>query len=374
MLGAAIVMVLAAGATYALVHSGPGRPAASEQKAVAAAGPLKVMSVTPAAGTRNVDGGAPIEIIFSDPLAASSPKPVLEPSVPGTWEQIGNLLTFTPATPFRPDSSETVEVPAGLTGVRSQSGTDLSAPVVEHFSTDGYSPVRLSELLSQLGYLPLTWQPAMPAGMARSTEAPWDQDTGQAQMAYDPPAGMFNWTSGYPSVLTSMWNPSQPNQILAGAVMAFESQHGLPINGAIDQKLWSELFSAAARHQVNMDGYTYAIASKKAPETLTIWHNGRVVMRSLANTGIPVAPTVDGTFPVYQRFRFQIMSGTNPDGSHYADPVSFVSYFNGGDAVHYFPRGSYGFQQSLGCVELPYTSAEQAWPYLTYGSLVTVAG
>jgi hypothetical protein len=42
--------------------------------------------------------------------------------------------------------------------------------------------------------------------------------------------------------------------------------------------------------------------------------------------------------------------------------------------VHYFPRGSYGSQQSLGCVELPYSSAEQAYPYLTYGSLVTVAG
>jgi lipoprotein-anchoring transpeptidase ErfK/SrfK len=116
------------------------------------------------------------------------------------------------------------------------------------------------------------------------------------------------------------------------------------------------------------------VASKSLPETLTIWHDGRQVFRSLANTGIPVSPTVDGTFPVYQKFRFQIMRGVNPDGSSYADPVSYVSYFNGGDAVHYFPRGSYGFQQSLGCVELPYSSAEQAYPYLTYGSLVTVAG
>ncbi len=66
---------------------------------------------------------------------------------------------------------------------------------------------------------------------------------------------------------------------------------------------------------------------------------------------------MDGTFPVYERFRFQIMRGANPDGSPYADPVSYVSYFNGGDAVHYFPRGSYGFQQSLGCVELPWNSA-----------------
>jgi hypothetical protein len=83
---------------------------------------------------------------------------------------------------------------------------------------------------------------------------------------------------------------------------------------------------------------------------------------------------VDGTFPVYERFVNTIMSGTNPDGSHYSDPVQYVSYFNGGDAVHYFPRGAFGFQQSLGCVELPYDQAKAAYPYLTYGSLVTVSG
>ena len=31
------------------------------------------------------------------------------------------------------------------------------------------------------------------------------------------------------------------------------------------------------------------------------------------------------------------MKGTNPDGSKYDDPVYYVAYFNGGDAVHHFP-------------------------------------
>jgi lipoprotein-anchoring transpeptidase ErfK/SrfK len=97
-------------------------------------------------------------------------------------------------------------------------------------------------------------------------------------------------------------------------------------------------------------------------------------MHTLANTGIPAAPTADGTSPVYLRYRFQIMRGTNPDGSKYADPVAYVAYFSAGEAVHYFPRGSYGSPQSLGCVELPYTQAQKVWPYLTYGSLVTVTG
>jgi hypothetical protein len=76
---------------------------------------------------------------------------------------------------------------------------------------------------------------------------------------------------------------------------------------------------------------------------------------------------------VYQKLPFQIMQGTNPDGSQYADPVKWVSYFDGGQAVHYFSRGSYGWPQSLGCVELPYGTAEQAYGYLPYGTLVTVA-
>ena len=75
---------------------------------------------------------------------------------------------------------------------------------------------------------------------------------------------------------------------------------------------------------------------------------------------------------MFERLRSQTMQGTNPDGSHYADFVQWVAYFNGGDAVHYMPRASYGSPQSLGCIELPYAAAEQAWGYLTYGTLVTV--
>jgi hypothetical protein len=43
-----------------------------------------------------------------------------------------------------------------------------------------------------------------------------------------------------------------------------------------------------------------------------------------------------------------------------------------GSAVHYIARGSYGYPQSLGCVELPYSAAAAAYPYLPYGTLVTV--
>ena len=125
--------------------------------------------------------------------------------------------------------------------------------------------------------------------------------------------------------------------------------------------------------QSNKHGYTYAIAKEGSPETLTIWHDGRIVLHTLANTGIAVAPTTIGTSPVYLRYYFQIMKGKNPDGTKYADPVYYVSYFRAGEAVHFFNRGTYGWPQSLGCVELPLAGAKKAYPFLTYGSLVTVA-
>jgi lipoprotein-anchoring transpeptidase ErfK/SrfK len=67
------------------------------------------------------------------------------------------------------------------------------------------------------------------------------------------------------------------------------------------------------------------------------------------------------------------MSGTNPDGSHYSDPgVPWVSYFNGGDALHGFLRASYGSAQSLGCVEMPYDVAHRVYGYTPIGTLVDV--
>ncbi len=68
------------------------------------------------------------------------------------------------------------------------------------------------------------------------------------------------------------------------------------------------------------------------------------------------------------------MRGTNPDGSKYSDPgIPWVSYFNGGDALHGFVRGGYGYPQSDGCVEMPPANAAVVYPLPPIGTLVTVA-
>ena len=375
-LATVIVALLAGGTWFALSHAQAkqaGHQAAAgghaQHASQTSAQPLQVLSVTPARRARNVNGASPVRVQFSAALAADSPLPTLTPAAPGSWQRSGTkAVEFVPEKGFAPQTHVTVRIPAGTSGVKSAAGGVLAKRVVVRFRVGNWSTTRLDQLLAHLGYLPLTWTPAPGAVNPAASDT-----AGQRAAAFSPPAGTFTWQHGYPRELRTFWQEGKPGLVLQGAVMAFESDHDMTMDGIAGTAVWHALFKAVAVGQDNAHGYTYARASEDSPETLTIWHDGHVVLRTLANTGIPVAPTTIGTAPVYLRYRFQIMKGTNPDGTKYADPVSYVSYFRAGEAVHYFPRGSYGFPQSLGCVELPIGAAEQAWPYLTYGSLVTVA-
>jgi len=376
-LAVAIVAVLAGGTWVALTQASAGQGtarAAAEQHSTAKQAskhpvqPLTVTSITPTAHAQTVDGAAPIRVVFSSPLAADSPWPTLSPSIDGTWTKVNSrTIEFHPVSGFTELTHVKLTIPAGASGVKSAKGGQLAAPVVQPFRTGKFSTMRLEQLLAQLGYLPLTWQ-QIPGDVPLSAA----DENGQLSAAYSPPDGTFLWQPGYPAKLQSFWDEGQPSLILTGAVMAFEADHSLTMDGVPGRGVWNALLSAVAKGQNNPHGYTYALASQRDPETLTVWHNGKVILHTLANTGIPAAPTTIGTAPVYLRYTFQIMKGTNPDGTKYADPVSWVSYFRSGEAVHYFARGSYGFQQSLGCVELPLAQAKFVWPYMTYGTLVTV--
>jgi peptidoglycan hydrolase-like protein with peptidoglycan-binding domain len=375
-LAAAIVALLAGGAWFALTgasaqgkgQDAPAHPAAAKSAQQAQARPETVVSVTPASHSQGVNGAAPVTVAFSAPLAADSPMPTLTPAIDGNWQRVSpTTVQFVPAQGFTEQTHVRLAIPAGPSGVRSSTGGLLAAQVIDKFWTGTYSTLRLQQLLAQLGYLPLTWMPVTGDIPVSSSNA-----SGQLSAAYSPPPGTFAWQPGYPPQLQNMWQPGQSNLLVTGAVMAFESDHGLTMDGDAGPGVWRAMLAAVAAGASNPHGYTYALASQAIPETLTVWHDGHVILHTPANTGISVAPTTVGTAPVYLRYTFQIMQGTNPDGSHYADPVSWVSYFRSGQAVHYFPRGSYGYPQSLGCVELPYNQAHYVWPYMTYGTLVTV--
>ena len=374
-------MVLVAGVAIVTVAS-PGSHAAPVSAAQAAsvarqdqpAVPLQVLSVTPVSGAKRVNGAAPIKVQFSAPLAANTPMPTLSPHITGSWQVEGDAAVFTPAVGYFENTKVKLTIPRGASGMRSVAGASagsgglLAASVTQTFTTGSFGTLALQQALTRLGYLPLTWTPKSKTFVTpRSANA-------VLFAAYHPPAGTFGWTGGYPSYLTSQWKAGSANILDVGAVRAFESVTGLTMDGVAGHTVWSHLLSAVAKGKRNPNGYSYALANQHSPETIIIWHNGHEVLRSLVNTGIPASPTVDGTFPVYLKFYFTYMKGTNPDGSKYDDPVYYANYFNGGDAVHQFARYSYGWYQSLGCVELPWAAAKTAYSYLSYGSLVTVTG
>ena len=230
------------------------------------------------------------------------------------------------------------------------------------FSVAQASTERLQQLLAQFGYLPLTFTPT-------GTAAP------NAAASAQPGTFAWRWAT-LPPDLTSLWAEGSENIITKAAVMTFENQNGLTVDGLAGQKVWTALLAAAAGGKNDTSPYTYALVSKQLPESLTLYVNGAPTMSGIAvNTGAPGADTVDGTYPVFEHVPSSRMQGTNPDGSTYDDPnVPWASYFNGGDALHGFVRATYGSPQSNGCVEMPIATAAQVWPLTPIGTLVTVVG
>ena len=159
--------------------------------------------------------------------------------------------------------------------------------------------------------------------------------------------------------------------------MSFQDVQKLPTTGITTIATWKALLSAAKNSSFSPRPYNYVDVAentgKKAPQLLTLYVAGIASFHSLVNSGIAQAPTDLGTYPVYLRYTSTTMSGTNPDGSHYHDTgIPWVSYFNGGDGLHGFIRPTYGSPQSLGCIEMPFSSAGTVWPHTPIGTLVTV--
>ncbi len=332
------------------------------------AGPAPRVLVRPAPKTTLVPS-APIVLTFSRPVAEvlGSVRPRLLPRTPGAWrEPNDHTLVFQPSgLGFRLGAHVRVRLPRAVQVI---AGADPASFRTLSWQVPTGSPLRLEQLLAGLGYLPLTWQPAR-AELALTPSA-------QARAAVEPPAGAFTWRyPKTPAALKAAWGSRTLRPVvLRGALMAFESTHGLPADGYPNRAVWKALLHDVLAGRPAGGGYSYVFVTESLPQTLSLWHDGKVILRTPVNTGIASRPTELGTFPVYLHLASTTMSGTNPDGTPYHDPgVPWVNYFNGGDAVHGFVRPGYGYPQSLGCVEVAIPTAAQIFPYVQIGTLVTVA-
>jgi len=362
-----IVAIAVAAATITLVGVHPhSAPAAASPVPTTKTGKPAVEMVTwasPSPGASNVSPDTLITLRLAEPLAADSPMPRLSPAVAGSWTLSSpTTLVFQPTTTFVPGASESVIVPAGAGGLQGVDGERTTVTLTVGFHIALGSTLRLQQLLAELGYLPLSFTPSASDPMTDLNEAM-------------PQVGTFSWRwQDLPSSLTSLWSPDELSVITQGAVMQFESSEGLTTDGIAGPVVWGDLLKAVRNHDVNRQPYNYVYVQKyPEPENVTVFSDGKAIYNTLANTGIAAAPTPDGTWPVYLRFTVTTMTGTNPNGSHYSDPgIPWVSYFHGGDALHGFIRASYGFPQSLGCVEMPFANAAVVFPNTPIGTLVTV--
>jgi len=286
---------------------------------------------------------------------AELPRLILRPSLKTTWQQIGPREVQAVATSrLRPQVRYTIEAPTTMVCHATCHFEGLRA-----LTTNVATNVAWEEqLLAETGYLPLAFTPSQP------------QSDPSEEVA-----GTYSWSyPQLPAALSSQWRVGVANVLVTGALMAFQSQNQLPTTGIADPTTWNDLVNAAANRVIDPNSYNYVEVSEAQPETLTLYVAGVPTFHTLVNTGISVAPTSLGTFPVYLRYTTQTMTGTNPDGSHYSDPgIPWISYFNGGEALHGFIRETYGWPQSLGCVEMPFASAKTVWPSTPIGTLVTVA-
>ncbi len=230
------------------------------------------------------------------------------------------------------------------------------------------------------------------------------------------------------------WNPQNP--FIRGAIIQFERQNGIlgprgVSEGTEHPDVIRALFSKAARKNHYAWEWVYVTKGQGTSqlEQLHIWERGLHfvpasfgdkskafavrngwIWGTVVNTGV-MGATPNGTWPIYQRLPSTTMRGVFPvpisqgeynalagqevpqwSGSTlmqparglmnghlvrwqpYDDPdILWVNYFDNGRGIHYYPRASYGFPQSAGCVEQPYHSAPITYKLLHYGVPVTIS-
>ena len=350
---AGVVMrrLLVAGAMSVATVVAAGLPATGASATSTPAG-VRVSAVVPSAIAPNLPLA---RLHFSAPTAASSLPPlVTRPALATQWQQIGPRDVQAVAVgALEPLTSYVIDTPTEV----SCSNTCTVVTFQTHVASVATNLIWEAQLLAQLKYLPVSFTP----GTVQSDAA-------------QPVNGAYGWSyPNLPTVLQDQWSLGTDNVILRAAMMTFQSQSSLPVTGDANPTAWTKLVNAANAHRVDPATYDVVDVSKSLPEHLTLYVSGKAIFHTMVNTGITVDPTAAGTYPVYLRYLTQTMSGTNPNGTHYSDPgIPDVSYFNGGDALHGFIRASYGFPQSLGCVEMPFASAKTVFPYTPIGTLVTV--
>ncbi|GMA63185.1 L,D-transpeptidase family protein [Alicyclobacillus fastidiosus] len=247
-----------------------------------------------------------------------------------------------------------------------QTTTKPTPPPMVKLGSDTAMASYLNESLSLLGYMPVQFTPAR-----QMTTTVAMQTLSQTKA---PLPGGYAWKDkGTAGQLSTLWSPLTDNVITEGALMRFQDDHHLAVDGVAGPQVWQALSAALKAQQTTQAPYLFITVTEHPTEVLKVWKNGTVALETPTNTGISQSPTALGTWPIYLRYQSQEMKGTTPWGTTYDDPgVPYVNYFYQSEAVHGFPRASYGSPQSMGCVEIPIATAQTVYNMVSLGTLVSV--
>ncbi len=337
------------------------RPAAAYAASATPLPPTKLAAL-PARVIAN--GTDPLAVALSAPVSPTSPPPTLSPNVAGAWSIAGDDEVFTPVSTLQPCSRYTLTVWARTSstghaplGRRQTVNLRVACPPL----------AGLQQALARLGYLPAKLHPRyivhIPAGAESRREA--------AEHAFHPPRGALV-ADPFDAPRVQM---GQLDATTRGALEVYQADRGLEATGEPNSATWASLLYDVTNDRRDRQPYTWVTVSESLPETLEVHRGHHVVFSTPVNTGVPGAETAQGIFPIYARYVSTTMSGEDVDGTKYVVPdVPWVNYFNGGDAVHGYPRESYGFPQSNGCVELPIEAAHTVYGMLAIGDIVDVEG
>jgi peptidoglycan hydrolase-like protein with peptidoglycan-binding domain len=330
----------------------------------AAAAPLPPTLLVAVPGHTIANGTKPLTVTLSAPVSPSSPPPTLIPKVAGTWSIVGDSDVFTPVSTLEPCSSYALTVWA-RTSSSGHTALGHKHTIALHVACPPLAG--LQQALARLGYLGARLHPRydvhIPHGPETRREA--------AEHAFHPPRGRL---APDPSAAPPV-EMGHLDETTRGALEVYQADRGLEATGEPNSATWASLLYDVTHYRRDPISYTWVTVSESLPETLDVHEGHRVVFTTPVNTGVPGAETAQGIFPIYARYVSTTMSGEDVDGTKYDVPdVPWVNYFNGGDAVHGYPREAYGFPQSNGCVELPIEAAHTVFGMLAIGDIVEVNG
>jgi hypothetical protein len=226
-----------AGSLYVAAQIHPWEKSATAQISYFPAGGSASAVAEPAPGTP-ITPATPIRISFSKPVAKvlGTRMPTLVPATSGSWKQVSDrAIEFTPTGyGYGLNARVQVALPAGVRLVGGQSGTASSGS----WTVPNGSLIRAQQLLAVLGYLPVTFKyKGRGVGL---------NPTAQEAAAVNPPAGKFVWRyPNTPDQLKAQWQPGEDGVVTKGAIMMFESDHGMTSDGILSPAVWKALIDTA---------------------------------------------------------------------------------------------------------------------------------